>query len=81
MMLRVSVKPACALPVDGQYYFSFKGFADCTPRAEGYWLASGKAANSGWVYFRSKRVTLCKSGAADRSLILLPTNLRITQLN
>lgn len=81
MILHVSIEPACALSVDGQYYFSFKGFADCTPQTEDYWLASGKAAHRGWVYFRSKRVTLCKSGAADKSLILLPTNLRITQLN
>jgi len=80
-MLHVNIKLACALSVDGQYYFSFKGFANCTPWTEDYWLASGKAANSDWAYFRSKRLTLCKSAAADRSLVLFPINLGITQLN
>lgn len=50
------------------------------PRITG-WLLVKLQRVEGWVYFKSKRVTLCKSGFAERSLILPSTNFCITQLN
>lgn len=58
------------------YFFYSKILLTQHPRPKDYCLAFGKAAMS-WFYFRSKRVTLCKSGATDRSLILPSANVCI----